>query len=81
MFECAYPNVTITVSIRILAICSSLALLKAGTVKSGYLVYIPDGSTTATYALDNETCGLASSILPSMPPIMRPFDFDLEWTV
>ena len=51
------------------------------TIKSGYLAYAPDGSTTETYALDNKTRGLASSILLNPPPIMMPFDFNLELTV
>ena len=51
------------------------------TIYMGYLAYAPDGSTTATSALDNETHGLASSILPNPPQIMIPFDFDLELTV
>ena len=51
--------------------------------KSGNLAYVPDGSTTVNYALNNETHGLASltSILPDLPPIMMPFDFDLKLTV
>ena len=44
-------------------------------------MYGPDGSTTATYALDNKTRGLASSILLNLPPIIMPFDFGLELTV
>ena len=47
------------------------------TVKSGYLAQAPDGSTAATYALDNETCFLDSSILPNPPPNMMPFDLEL----
>ena len=60
---------------------ASLRRDKQYTVKSGYLVYMLDGSTTAPYALDNETRGLASSILPDPLPIMMPIDFDLEFTV
>ena len=48
------------------------------TIKLSYLAYAPDGSTKATYALDNETRGLASSILLNTPPIMMPFDFNLK---
>ena len=50
-------------------------------VKSDYLAYAPDRSTTATYALDNKTHILASSILPNLPPNTMPFDFDLKLTV
>ena len=53
--------------------------LSVPTVKSGcYLAYVPNVSTTATYVLDNETRGLASSILPNPPPIMMLFDSYLE---
>ena len=38
------------------------------TVKSCYLAYAPDDSTTTTYALDNETRSMASSTLPNPPP-------------
>ena len=53
----------------------------SNTVKSGYLAYAPDGSTTAAYVLDNETRGLASNILLTLPPIMMLFDLTLELTV
>ena len=37
------------------------------TVELGYLAHAPDGSTTATCALDNKTRGLASSIILTHP--------------
>ena len=45
------------------------------TVESGYLAHAPNETTTAPYAPNNETRGLASSILLTPPPIMKPFDF------
>ena len=50
-----------------------------GIAESGYLAHAPDESTTATCALDNGTCGLASSIILTRPRL--DYDFDLELTV
>ena len=44
------------------------------TVESGYLVYVPDGSTTATCG----TSGLALSMLLTSPSIMMSLDFQLK---
>ena len=38
------------------------------TVESGYLAHAPNETTTAAYAPDNETRGLASSTLLTPPP-------------
>ena len=43
------------------------------TVKSGYLAFEPNGSTTATCALDNRARGLASITIPTLSTIMMPF--------
>ena len=51
------------------------------TVESGYLVHMPEESTTATCALGNEIRGSASSILPTLLSIMKSLDLDLELTV
>ena len=51
------------------------------TRESSILAYVPDGSTTATCALDSRTHGLTSSTLLTLPPIMILFDFNLELTV
>ena len=49
-------------------------------VELGCLVYAPDSTTAATYALNNGEC-LTSSISLTPPLIMMSFDFDLELTV